>query len=111
MFRYGPVGLHHSPHVLAWLFVILLGALVVVGVLLLVRLWNAPGRRAGADPSRRPPYPMVDPAITELRMRYARGDITSDEYSARAGHLGYPTTPGPGPGSVPPEGQTSPTTP
>jgi hypothetical protein len=40
MFRYGPVGLHHSPHVLAWLFLVLLGALVVVGILFLIRIWT-----------------------------------------------------------------------
>jgi hypothetical protein len=46
--------------------------------------------------------------MTELRMRYARGDIAWDEYSARAGHLGYPLAPGPGPASAPLKGPSPP---
>jgi hypothetical protein len=45
-----------------------------------------------------PPGPPIDPALTELRIRYARGDIDWDEYSRRAANLGYLSHPDTGPG-------------
>lgn len=103
MYRYGPnpAGLHHPA--LAWLVVAfglaLLAALVVVGIVLVVRL-----TRTAAGPARSPgPTPVrpADPAFTELRLRYARGEIGWDDYVQRAAALGYPQTP-PGPGPTGP---------
>lgn len=102
MFGYGRFGVHHGPGPIGWLFLALLLALVVLAVLAVVRLWRAGG---GANTHHRPPPgPAVDPALTELRIRYARGDISWDEYARRAAHLGLPVTWGPPPGA-PGEGQ------
>ncbi len=50
-----------------------------------------------------PPGPRYDPALEQLRLRYARGEISADEYRAVAHDLGYPAPPaGPSPGSPPP---------
>jgi uncharacterized membrane protein len=95
MFRYGPGAFHHP--VFAALFLALLAALVVLGVIAVVRMWSNP-RRAAPFQGGTPPGPPIDPALTELRVRYARGDITWDEYAQRAHNLGYPPPPGPGPG-------------
>jgi uncharacterized membrane protein len=95
MFRYGHPA-HHP--VLGILFLVLLGALVVLGVLAVIRLWKTrplPPGSVSADASH---GPAVDPALTEVRMRYARGEITSDEYLQRVAGLGYPLPPGTSPG-------------
>ena len=78
MFRYG---FHHGPGVFGWLFLAFLIVAVVIGVI-------------GPPPAG----PWTDPALTELRTRYARGDISFDEYVERAGRLGFPIPPGTSPG-------------
>jgi uncharacterized membrane protein len=111
MFRYGP-GFHHDPSVFGWFILALLVALLVLGIVALVRLWNHPHGRLGpwhAGPHMMPPTgphmmpptaPPVDPALTELRVRYARGDISWEEFSRRAANLGY-SQPEAGPGMPP----------
>lgn len=109
MFRYYP-GLHHGPGVFAWFFLALLAALVVLGVIALVRMWSHPqGRFTHVQPGP-PPTPPVDPALTELRVRYARGEISWEDYVKRAGDLGYPVYGGAGrePGAPPGSGQGTP---
>jgi len=86
--------------VFAVLLLLLLAALVALGVLAVVRMWGEPGGRTSERPS--PPGPMDDPAFTELRMRYARGEIDWDDYMQRAATLGYPMWSGPGPTGPPP---------
>jgi len=49
-----------------------------------------------------PPGPPTDPAMEALRMRFARGEIDSDEYAARAAQLS---------GWVPPASQSTPVPP
>jgi uncharacterized membrane protein len=100
MFRYG----NHAHHpFVGILFLVLVAALLVLGVIVLVRmLRNPPGPTALSQTGTASGSP-VDPALNELRIRYARGDINWDEYSQRAGNLGYPL---PGPGS--PAGQAPP---
>jgi len=110
MLRYGPVGLHHGPHVLGWLFLVVLVGLLVVGIVALVRLWSRPRPPAAAG-SALPPSRGIDPAITELRVRYARGDIDWGEFSRMAGHLGYPVAPAPGDAGRAAEEPASPTAP
>ena len=71
-----------------WL--LLMGALVAVAVALVLRLG---GRLpAGGDPGG-PPRSAFDPALNELRVRYARGEVSRDEYLRAARDLGAPTPP------------------
>lgn len=112
MFRYGPA-FHHGPGVFAWVFLALLVALVALGVVALVRMWAGDRGRILARPFA-PPFaphhaPPVDPALGELRLRYARGEIDRDEYARRAGDLGYPLPPGAAstPPPMPPDAPTA----
>jgi len=109
MFRYGPA-FHQGPGVFFWLVLALLVALFVLGVVAVVRIWSHPHGpfapwHTGPPMARPtgslmvpPPGPSIDPALTELRIRYARGDIDWDEYSRRAANLGYLPHPDTGPG-------------
>jgi len=99
MFRYGPAGFHHP--VFAALLLALLAALVVLGVIAVVRIWRHPPGRPAPFQRGTPQGPPVDPALTELRVRYARGDLDWDEYAQRARNLGYPLPPATSPGSYP----------
>jgi uncharacterized membrane protein len=102
MFRYGPGGLHHSPGVFGWLLLALLLALLVLGVVALVRFLARPGSRmSGAGPVGTPAAP-IDPAFAELRMRYARGEVSWEEFAERARNLGYPLALGGPPPATPP---------
>jgi putative membrane protein len=105
MFRYGP-GFHHGPHVLAWLFFALLVAALVLGIVALVRSWNRPRRGLlGPYAPLHQHGPPPDPAVHELRTRYARGEVDRDEYLRRMSDLGYPI---PDAGSPPPPAVPSP---
>jgi putative membrane protein len=82
--RPGPyVEVHHGGHpVLGGLIVLLLLAAVVLGALSLWRSYrNPPAQNVSAPPVR-------DPALAELRLRYARGEVDRDEYLRRAADLG-----------------------
>lgn len=89
------------------LFIVLVLVLVVLAVVLIVRmvqsrkppLVDAPW---GPSPSAAPP---MDPVLSELRMRYARGEIGRDEYLQRVADLGY------GPAATPPPRHSGPTMP
>jgi len=107
LYRYRPFGLHHGIGPIGWVFLALLVVAVVLAVVILVRLWRG---RAGIGSYLRAgghPGPPVDPALAELRMRYARGEISWEEYAQRAANLGFSTSPGPWPGA-PPGGPWSP---
>ncbi len=99
MFRYSHPGSHP---VLGVLLAVFLGVLVVVAIVALVRYWHTVPRHASGGavgPTGQPPsVPPVDPALTELRVRYARGEITWEEFAQRAAHLGYPFPPPSAPG-------------
>ena len=75
-----------------WIVSIAFVALLVFTVMSLVHLIMNSGqlhpavRTWGDDPHG------VDPAMTELRVRYARGDISWDEYLRRSSNLGAPVT-------------------
>ena len=105
MFRYGhgPGAFHHTVFaaLLLALFVALFAALVVLGVIAVVRMRRNPHGRPAPFQRGTPPGPAIDPALTELRVRYARGDIDWDEYAQRASNLGYPLPRATGPGSDP----------
>ncbi|HUY20765.1 MAG TPA: hypothetical protein VMV22_00340 [Acidimicrobiales bacterium] len=102
MYRYGPLGFHHGPGPLAWVLLALFLAAIVLAVIAVVRLWRHPGAFGSpvvhAGP---PPVHPVDPALSELRVRYARGDLTWEEYAQRATNLGFPVAP-PAPPVPPP---------
>ena len=93
--RFG-YGLHHGPRVFALLLLVLVIAALVVGVVALVRMRRLPAPRlqAGSWPTQ---VPRVDPALTELRLRYARGELSWEDYAQRAANLGFSVNPGPGP--------------
>ncbi|HEX3841605.1 MAG TPA: SHOCT domain-containing protein [Acidimicrobiales bacterium] len=124
MFRYG----HHAHHpVISIIFLVLIAALVVLAILALVRWRRHPHAGMAASwvggprpPAGAPPWAGADSAINELRIRYARGDISSEEYWQRASVLGYAPSPpspgsppsaGTGPAGPPPPGPTPPPAP
>lgn len=99
---YGAPLYDHGPDWVHWLFVFLIVVAIVAGILLIVRMWAARPHTTAA-PWRGGPPPPPNPAITELDMRYARGDIAREEYlQRRADLLGHVTPPPGGPGSAPP---------
>lgn len=97
----GPYG--GGPAWVHWLFVFLIVVAIVAGVWLIVRLWmtrpHTPGWRSG-------PPPPPNPALTELDLRYARGEIGREEFLQRRadllGHLVPPPGPPGAPGAPPP---------
>ncbi|MGA2803951.1 MAG: SHOCT domain-containing protein [Acidimicrobiales bacterium] len=89
-------GFHHGPRVFALLVLVLVIAALVVGVMALVRTRRYPGPRLQAW--NWPPLgPRIDPALNELRIRYARGELSWEEYAQRAANLGFPVHPHAGP--------------
>lgn len=98
MYRYGP---HHHHPVLGIILLVLFAALVVLAVLAVVRLWRTgpgPGRSRTPGATTGPATgSATDPALTELRLRYARGELAHDEYFRRVAGLGYQLPPGAGP--------------
>ena len=101
MFRYGHFA--HGPGVFGWLVFALFIALVVVAVVALVRTWRNLGHAPFAYGPPGALHHPIDPALNELRIRYARGEIDWNEYVHRASNLGFPLTP-PGPYGGPPPG-------
>jgi hypothetical protein len=100
MFMHFRHGLHHGG-VFHWFVLAILLALIVTGIVALVRTWNTPRARFRPDPGFPPrgtwaaPAPATDPALVELRTRYARGELSWEEYAQRARNLGFPVVPGP----------------
>jgi uncharacterized membrane protein len=68
-------------------------------------IWRFTSRPAVATATANGPLPVrPDTAVEELRIRYARGDVTREEYLTRAGDLGaeIPPTVSPPPQGDPP---------
>jgi putative membrane protein len=85
------------------LFLVLVIVLVVLAVRYFTRV-NPPGHGPWTGPQTPlPPVPPVRPEPLDiLRERFARGDITLDEFETAKRALGYsssPTPPPPGPGT------------
>ena len=88
--------------VIGWLIPLLfLAALVALLVLLFTRLRHPltmpPGTTHAPPP---PPAPAPDAALAHARLRYARGEVSRDEYLQLAADLGgdvQPSAPGPPP--------------
>ena len=88
------------------LFLVLIVVLVVLAVRHLTRM-NPPAH--GPWPGVQPAPPPMPPARPEpldiLRERFARGDITLDDFEIAKRALGYPSSPTPPPGpGLPPTG-------
>ncbi len=93
---------HHAPRGEGWWLVgallqlLLLGAIVVLAVLVGQRLMGRAAGRADrtdnvpAAPAATAPVP--DEALTQLRLRYARGEVSREEYLRTAADLGSPVT-------------------
>ncbi|MGA2530368.1 MAG: hypothetical protein ABSG36_14580 [Acidimicrobiales bacterium] len=98
-------GIHHHG-VFHWLVLLILVALVIAGGIALLRTWRGPRSRTQAGQGWTRPGPTIDPALSEVRVRYARGEIGWEEYAQRCANLGYPVTasapPDPGPMPQPP---------
>ena len=82
-------------NLISWL---LIAALVALAVILTLRL---AGRSPLDGTTLSRSGPEFDPAISELRLRYARGEVSRDEYLRVAGDLGAP-----GARPDPPSGQS-----
>ena len=101
IFRFGRGFHHHGPFHLLLLTVLVV--LVVAGAIALSHRWRRTPSRT-ADVAWNPPSSPwqvsgapVDPALAELRMRFARGELNFEEYSERAARLGYGFPPETGP--------------
>jgi len=79
----GPEGWHILGGVLPFLFFLIL---IGVAVWAIVRVTSANrGQLAGAGVA---PMPRSDPALEELRLQYARGDVSREEFVQRSRDLG-----------------------
>lgn len=99
------VGGFHRRHFFGGvLFLLLILILIALGITLLVRLIRKPRGSVAEPPLGRfvPPPPPVDPVLSELRLRYARGEISREEYLRRAADLGFPAEGGSGAPPWPP---------
>lgn len=72
-----------------YIWLLLIAALLVLAVMFALRL---AGRSPVAGTAGGPGHES-DPAIKELRLRYARGETTRDEYLRAAADLGAPVPP------------------
>src|SRR5689334_11100198 len=88
--RPGPyVEVHHGGH--PWFGFLLLVLLVAALVFAALTFWRTSRQPVGPTVAVAPPPPPApprDPALAELRLRYARGEIDRDEYLQRATDLG-----------------------
>ena len=87
--RYYPYMEHGGTHLVGWLiFAVLLGLLVLAVVYAFTRMGVAARMRpAPAAPAR------LDDPVGILRMRYARGELSREEFLQASDDLGPPPTP------------------
>lgn len=93
---------HHAQRGEGWWLVgsllqlLLLGAIVVLAVLVGQRLTGRSAGRAdrtgAVPPAPAGIAPVPDEALTELRLRYARGEVSREDYLRAAADLGPPVT-------------------
>jgi len=69
----------------AFIGVIVISGLMIFAFMTAVRVWRSRSTSPGS------PSASIDPAMTELRVRLARGEIGDEEYSRKASLHGYPT--------------------
>jgi putative membrane protein len=109
---YGPGGpgfdYHHAE---GWVVLFHLFSLVLFLVLIGVIVWAVLRMTSHRMPAGSPAGPhQRDPALVELRIRYARGELGRDEFIQRASDLGNPPPPGwaPDGGPRPPSPEATP---
>ena len=91
------------------IFFLLLVALLVVGVVWAVRRLSPNAAAQAAVPGAMPAaVPAPDPAVAALRMRYANGEVSRDDFQNAMADLTGTAVAGPWPGDDPAEG-TAPT--
>ena len=94
----GPVPVHGGG-ALGWFHVILWFVIWVLAILVVA--WGTRELFRHLGSSRRAGPPAPSPAITELELRYARGEVTREEYlTRRADLLGGYLPPGASPPAV-----------
>jgi putative membrane protein len=85
---------YRGPGLFGLLILALLVALLVVAVMRLFYMRRALAARADRWQRRGwgggQPHPYADPALHELRLRYARGELSRDEFLERSRDLGMP---------------------
>ena len=90
-----------------WLWGIGFLVLVVAGVILIVWLVASPGRSQRQPPPAwptPPPAPARPDPLDILRERFARGEISLEEFETAKRALGYPSSAAPQPGGWQPPG-------
>jgi len=112
MFQYGPTPGGQMPggqipgqwyvHNQTWwegaghlLGLLLFAALIGVAIWAVLRITSDRATIAAATAARVVPPTPVDPALQELRVRYARGDISREDYLERGADLGLAAGPTP----------------
>ena len=96
---------------------LLVAAIVALIVFLLLRLFERNQPRAAVatgpmyPPPPRPAGPPLDPALAELRLRYARGEVSRDDFLRISTDLGAPPPPPPPAPPVAPPPAAPPTPP
>ncbi|HEX6677638.1 MAG TPA: hypothetical protein VF486_21770 [Actinomycetes bacterium] len=102
---------------IGWLlFLALLAAAVALVVWTILRLTGRRGGAAGGPPPGWSPEwsrPAPDPALQAVRLRYAQGELTPEQYARLVHDLGgqVPGPPSPPPGPAPGPSPDAPTTP
>jgi len=88
-FRGGPISLEHhgGPGTLGWTIFALQLLMLAALATLLARAFALPAGRGRGLIARRKRHSVHDP-VADLRMRYARGDISRDEYLQATRDLG-----------------------
>ena len=90
--RFGPV---REIRLHEWGAVHVIFMIVVLALLVLLAVWLATNIRRQSTPIAGPPHPPQDPALTEARMRYARGEISREDFLRITGDLSGAPPPGP----------------
>jgi len=70
---WGGYGYGYGMGIFGWLFMLLFSGLIIVGLVLVVRWWRDSGRSAGRNG-------MGEVPLDILKRRYARGEITKEDY-------------------------------
>jgi uncharacterized membrane protein len=90
-------GFNHAGHLLGWLIpLVIIAGLVMLTVWAVRRLTSLPAS-AVPTPTPAPGTPQNDPAVESARMRYARGELSREEFLRVAEDLGAPVLDRPGP--------------
>ena len=90
---------NHAGHLLGWLIPLVIIVALAVLTVWAVRRMSAPP--ASAAPTPAPGTPQSDPAVESARIRYARGEISREEFLRVVEDLGAPVLDRAGPSASP----------